>query len=310
MKVHIKAPIVLIAFNRPDTTKIAFESIREVQPEKLYVVIDGPREHKPGEAELCKEVLEITKDIDWDCDVKYLVREENLGCKLGVTGAISWVLKEEESVIVIEDDIIAVPAFFEFAQTMLEKYKNDERIAMVSANNYTPMNTIEEDYLFSKHGHIWGWATWKRAWDHFDVNVPEIQNVFDENHHKIEFASSTEKHFYKRYFKNIAANIKNGNQNTWGPQFVFHRVYHNLLSIVPSENLASNIGENSSRTEDNNSKALEHYYPSSTNFHLKNHPNSVVWNREYDMFHFKNHIDKISFLGKLKYKIKNIKTIK
>ncbi len=154
------APVLLIAFNRPDTTEQVFQKIREVKPLKLYVAIDGPRENKEGEAELIEKVKKIVREVDWECDVKHLFREKNVGCKMGVYGAISWALENEDRIIVIEDDIIAVPSFFYFADELLERYKDDNRIAMISANNYTPLNDTS-DYLFTKYGHIWGWATWK-----------------------------------------------------------------------------------------------------------------------------------------------------
>ena len=148
MKIKIEAPVLLIAFNRPDTTKIAFESIRQVKPKKLYVAIDGPRSNKQGEVTLCKQVVKITQNVDWECDANYLIRENNLGCKHAVTGAIDWALKNEDRIIVIEDDIVAVPAFFSYAEKLLEKFKDDERIAMISANQYTPIE-MENDYLFT-----------------------------------------------------------------------------------------------------------------------------------------------------------------
>ena len=132
MKKNCEAPVLLIAFNRPNTTREVFESIRKVRPEKLYVAIDGPRHYKQGESDVCEQVIEITKNVNWKCETKYLIREKNLGCKYGVSGAISWALENEESVIVIEDDIVPVSSFFYFAEALLEKYKNDERIAMIS----------------------------------------------------------------------------------------------------------------------------------------------------------------------------------
>jgi hypothetical protein len=226
-----------------------------------------------------------------------------VGCKLGVSGAISWVFENEDRAIIIEDDIIAVPEFFNFAENLLERYKTDERIAMVSANNYTPFPTTDGDYLFSQYGHIWGWATWKRVWDKFDVSVPQIHDAVKNNLPKMNFASAPEKKYLKIYFKKLANNLKNKTENTWDSQFTFFRFQNNLLSIVPRVNLASNIGENSSRENDNNSKPMEHFYNSDLDFSLKNHPKEIDWNKEYDTYHFKKHINSKSFLEKAIYKI-------
>tara|TARA_R110002124_G_C8974716_1_gene515919 strand:+ start:77376 stop:78308 length:933 start_codon:yes stop_codon:yes gene_type:complete len=310
MKHNCEAPVLLIAFNRPDTTLEVMKVLEVVKPLKLYVAIDGPRTNRPEEVELTNEVAQITKQINWDCEVKYLIREKNVGCKLGVSGAITWVFESEDRAIIIEDDIIAAPTFFSFAENLLERYKTDERVAMISANNYTPLNNLDGDYLFSQYGHIWGWATWKRVWDQFDVEVPEIHKAVKSNLNQMWFTSSSEKKYLKRYFTKLATSLKNKAINTWDIQFVFFRFQNNLLSIVPRVNLASNIGENSSREDNNDSKPMEHYYASDKDFTLKNHPEKVEWNKEYDAYHFNNHIDKLSFLEKAKYKLKKKLNIK
>lgn len=289
MKNKIETPVLLIAFNRPDTTMVSFNAIRKVKPKKLYVAIDGPRSNKQAEAELCKQVLEITQNVDWECDAHYLIREMNLGCKLGVTGAITWALQSEVSVIIIEDDIVAVPAFFSYAEKLLEKYKDDERIAMISANQYTPIE-MDNDYVFTKYGHIWGWATWKRVWDKFDVNVPDLENTIKNELSNMSFENENERRYIKKYYSSWLTKIKNNTENAWGPQFSFFRRQNGLLSIAPRVNLASNIGNNSSRTNAV-SKINKNYYPANDSFILRSHPDKVVCDKVYDMHHFKHHIN-------------------
>ncbi|SED68106.1 hypothetical protein SAMN04487765_0705 [Tenacibaculum sp. MAR_2010_89] len=302
MSLNIASPVLLIAFNRPDTTREAFESIRKVKPKKLYVAIDGPRSDKEGEDDLCKEVIEITKKVDWECETKYLIREKNVGCKYGVSKAISWALESEDRVIVIEDDIIPVPSFFAFAEELLEKYKNDDTIAMISGNNYTPIESMDVDYTFSKYGHIWGWATWKRVWDQFDVEVPNLQKAIDSNLSSMDFVDKKEKKNTKKAFKKLSLKIATKTENTWDHQFVFFRFQNNLLSIVPKFNLCSNIGESSSRTN-TIASSNDFYYPSDNSFVLKKHPNEVTRNLEYDKYHFKKHINGKTFFEKILYKI-------
>lgn len=306
MTKNSETPVLLIAFNRPDTTIKVMETLKMVQPKKLYVAIDGPRLGRPEEAALVEEVIKITKNISWECEAHYLIREQNVGCKNGVSGAISWVFETAEKAIIIEDDIIAVPEFFNFAEELLERYKNDERIGMISANNYTPVSS-SSDYLLTNYGHIWGWATWKRVWEKFDVAVPQIYSALENNLPEMEFASKREKRYFKKRLIKLATQLKNNTENTWDHQFGFFRFQSKLRSIVPSVNLASNIGENSSRDEQNNSKPMEHFYPSDKNFKLTNHPVSLEWNKAYDIHHFKNHIDKLSLLQKVKIKLNQIK---
>lgn len=286
-----KSPVLLIAFNRPDTTQKVFNSIKAYQPKKLYVAIDGPRHGVQGERDRCKAVLDITSNVDWDCDSQYLVREKNLGCQLGVYSAISWALENEDRIIIIEDDIVAVPAFFSFANVLLEKYKDDERIAMISANQYTSMPDISDDYVFTKYGHIWGWATWKRVWDNFDMNLPYLENDIETNYLKqIGLQGDELNHFIKRA-RTIQNSIENGTMNTWDSQFGYFRLRNQLISIAPRVNLASNIGTTSSRTGKSN-VVNRHFYPSDNNFVLNMHPQIIECSTRYDKHHFRKHINK------------------
>lgn len=291
MEKQIKSAVLLICFNRPDTTKIVFSSIRQIRPTKLYIAIDGPRDHKSQEKELCDEVLKITKKVDWPCEVKYLVRDKNLGCKLGVTQAITWALTDEDRIIIIEDDIVAEPSFFYFADQMLERYENDDTISMISANNYTPLKEYKADYLFSKYGHIWGWATWKRVWEKFDVEVPTLSSDVENGRLKEIALQSNELKYFSRFANRIKKLTDSGRINTWDYQFAYFRITNSFLSIVPKVNLASNIGINSSRT-DNVGTINEDYYPSTNDFTAVNHPVKVECNMLYDDVHFKNHINK------------------
>ncbi len=289
---NIDAPVLLIAFNRPDTTQIVFDRIRDVKPAKLYVAVDGPRKHIDGESALCEKVIEITRKVDWDCQTNYLIRENNLGCKQGVVQAISWVLEKEDRVIIIEDDVVPAIPFFYFAQELLEKYQDDHRIAMISGNNYTPLKNINSDYLFSKYAHIWGWATWKRVWDDFDVHIPELEDVIRSGCDQIKFTNKAEKNLYEKYLRRLLSAKNSGYDNYWGPQFGFFKRKKNFLSIVPRVNLSSNIGNVSSRSN-NVSKINEHYWPGDDGFVLKKYPVKVEVNQAFENYHFNKHMRNI-----------------
>lgn len=285
----IKAPVLLIGFNRPDVIKKSFDCIRSARPKKLYVAVDGPREFRPEDVQLCKDVIDITKNVDWKCEAKYLIREKNLGCKLGVSSAISWALKDEDRIIIIEDDIIVAQPFFAFANELLEKYKNDDRISMISANQYTPIE-IEQDYVFTKYGHIWGWATWRRVWSSFDVELPSLESDIEEGLLKNIGCTRKEQGHIEKFANNLLYIIRKNTINTWDFQFAYFRFRNKLLSIAPRVNLASNIGTTSSRT-DSVSKKNEYYYPAENFFILSKHPPKIELNCTYDKYHFKKHIN-------------------
>lgn len=309
----MQSPILYVVFNRPEITEITFKKIKEIKPNRLYIVIDAARKDKKNEYILVDKVKDVVskKNINWDCDVKYLIREENYGCKKNITTAISWVLEKEDRVIILEDDIIATKAFIDFANKMLEKYKYTENVAMVSADNYTPLKSIKSDYLFSNYGHIWGWATWKRVWDKFDVEVPDLEQAVANDLSDMIFFSKSEKKYHKQYFTIWLEKIKNKTENAWGPQFFFFRRQNNLLSIVPKVNLASNIGIFSSRTSIK-AKNNNFYFESTENYKVLKHPREIAWDVTYEQYHFRKHILASNFkrylmiIKKIKKCIKNI----
>lgn len=279
---QITTPVLLIAFNRPDTTQVVFDHIRNVKPSKLYVALDGPRKNKEGEEELCNKVKQIVKNVDWPCEVNYRFNDENKGAEVTVSSAISWVFEKEEYAIILEDDIVAPKSFFIFLQEMLVKYKNEQKIGLVSGNNTTPMDLgNEDDYFFAKYGHSWGWGTWKRVWDKFDLNI-EVK----EEHLKNEFLwkisnSKAELKFYKKRFLNLKN--KGPGNSTW--DYVGNYIFriNNYLNIVPRVNLTSNIGVFGLHAK---GETDLHFRSYDENFVVKNHPNKIEFNTEYDKFHF------------------------
>ena len=109
-------PILFLIFNRPDTTRIVFNRIREIRPERLYVAADAPREGRAKEIALCEEARRIIDDVDWPCEVKTLFRDRNLGCKQAISSALTWFFEQEERGVILEDDCLPDLSFFPFAK--------------------------------------------------------------------------------------------------------------------------------------------------------------------------------------------------
>lgn len=246
-------PILFLIFNRPDTTKQVFESIRKVRPNKLYLAADGPRASKLGEVDLCMQTRNIVSQIDWDCEIKTLFRDENLGCKIAVSSAIDWFFENEEQGIILEDDCLPHESFYGFCETLLNYYKNDGRVFHISGNNFQD-GIIRGDgsFYFSKYNHIWGWATWKRAWKMYDVNLKfenekEIEVFINRN-----FEAKKEQLFWTKLYKNF---IKSA-IDTWDYQWTYAIWKNNGLSIIPNKNLVSNIGFDSNGTHTNGNDIL------------------------------------------------------
>jgi hypothetical protein len=285
---NLEAPVLLIGFNRPDTIQQVFEKIREVQPAKLYVAVDGPRHNKVGEVELVEKVKQIVQQVDWKCKNHYKYNTENLGAEVTVSNAVTWALEENDFVIVLEDDIIAPRSFFKFAQEMLIRYKNNNQIVMVSGTNPTPIQFEDNaDYTFGVYGHTWGWATWKKAWGKFDLYINDFDIYLKEN--TINQLVNNKKE--KKYWQKIINRMKKGGvgNSTWDYCWSYIRFKEQGLSIIPKVNLISNIGFWGLHAR---GQAEFHCLPYDADFVVKKHPLEVRRNVDYDKHHFKNHINR------------------
>jgi len=234
----LQTPILFLIFNRPDTTAVLFEKIKAQKPKYLYIAADGARENKEGEAEKCEQVRKIATAVDWDCEVKTLFREENLGCKKAVSSAISWFFENVEEGIILEDDCVPSDCFFNYCEALLEKYRHDTRIMHISGENPLDESFGEESYYFSKIPHIWGWASWRRAWKTYD---PEFQN-FDDFLINNSIKNVFPEKYIQKYWNKIFLRVQDGRINTWDYQWTYNLFVNNGLSINPNKNMVSNIG--------------------------------------------------------------------
>ena len=298
-------PILFIVFNRPDTTQKVFEQIAKAKPNKLYIVADGPRDTHIKDIEDCNEVKKIINNVDWDCTVLKLFHTNNIGCGMSPISGINWFFENEEMGIILEDDCLPDLSFFYFCEELLLKYKNDERIMMISGNNF--QNGIKRgnsSYYFSKQTTTWGWATWKRAWKLFDMNLSSF-NDFKENNiiANIFFNKSMEKYwlniFQLVYDKKILF--------VWDYQWLYSVITNNGLCINPNVNLITNIGfdENATHTKDKYSRMSN--LPS---FSINgiSHPKFILASKEADEYFFEKYCLplKIALMVRLKTIIKKI----
>ena len=242
---QLKTPVAFIIFNRPDTTEKVFAEIAKARPPKLLVIADGPRADHSDDVKKCTAARAIIDRVDWDCEVLTNYSDMNLGCKRRVSSGLDWVFDTVEEAIILEDDCLPHPTFFRFCEELLERYSDDERIGMISGTNYLFNKVIiKESYFFSKYYAIWGWATWRRAWMNYDINMnnwPEFRNekqltwIFNDRE-------------IIEYYTNMFQAAYNNRINTWDIQWVYSCIFNNMLSIVPGKNLISNIGVTGSHT--------------------------------------------------------------
>lgn len=237
---ELKTPVAFIIFNRPDTTEKVFSEIARARPPKLLVVGDGPRANREGEAEKVAAARAIIKRVDWPCEVLTNYSDANLGCKVRVSSGLDWVFEQVPEAIILEDDCLPHPTFFRFCEEMLDRYRDDQRIGMISGDNFQFGYTINDDsYYFSSINHIWGWASWRSRWQHdYDVRMASWPKVRGEGRVTDWTADKSE----RDSLTDIFDRVHQGDIDTWDYQWNFSSRLNGRMSIMPNVNLISNIG--------------------------------------------------------------------
>lgn len=298
-------PILLVFFNREEIAIQTFEKIRKLKPSKLYLSSDGPRMDKKGEADkVFKLRKKICSLIDWDCEVFTRFLDDNIGCSLGVSSAISWLFSNEECGIILEDDCVPQDSFFPFVQEMLLKYKDDQRIGLIAGFNPIADEVFTENsYLFSNYKSTWGWATWRRSWQNFDLQMKWRGTSYEKSIIYNMGYKGRDRKYWNYRLKAIDANYV----SAWDWQWFFSLAAQNQLTIYPKYNLISNIGfgEESTHTA-YKSRADESIVTGNLSFPLV-HPHFIVPDEAFDYaFHRRNNTLMNKFAQLLPFRLRGL----
>lgn len=232
--------VLVIPFRRPALFERTLRAVGAVRPRRLYVAQDAPRLHVAGETERCRETFALIDQlVDWPCEIFRHQAPHNLGGSIRVSSAISWLFENEERAIILEEDCVTHPTFFRFCDELLEHYANDERVAMISGNQFVPGGWPQTgaSYSFARLAQIWGWASWRRAWKHFDYGMrhwPDERRKGDLL--RRTFARRRDRRYWRINFDDIR------DPGCWDYRWRFANWRHNQAAIVPCVNLSSNIG--------------------------------------------------------------------
>jgi hypothetical protein len=298
---QLTTPVAFLIFNRPDTTARVFEAIRQAKPPKLLVVADGPRPDRPDDVEKCKAARAIIDGVDWDCEVLTNYSDVNLGCKSRVSSGLNWVFDTVEEAIILEDDCLPHPSFFQFCEELLEYYRHDQRIMVISGDNFQfGRKRTEYSYYFSRYNHIWGWASWRRAWQYYDLKMKLWQEISDGSWLESILGETQAVKYWTKIFQTAYDN----KVDSWDYGWTFACWIQNGLTILPNVNLVSNIGFGADATH--TSRAIQSVVNNPVremSFPLQ-HPPFITRHFEADRFTWENiYRPQISLLFKLKSKI-------
>ena len=251
MQRHAKQPmnVVFLIYNRPELTRRVFRAIAGARPERLLVVADGPKDER--DRRLCDKARDVIDGVDWPCEVFTEYSGENLGCKMRVSTGLDWAFEQVEEAIILEDDCLPHPSFFRYCNEQLAYFRDDARIGHISGNNFQRGGKrTEYSYYFSRFNGIWGWATWRRAWKYYDVDMriwPEIKaggwcyDIFPDT----DIAEWADK---------LWTSVYHGEIDTWDAQWLLSCLVNGMYSVLPNVNLVANIGfgDNATRTVEKN----------------------------------------------------------
>jgi hypothetical protein len=235
----LAVPVAMFVFNRPDTTARVLDAVRRVRPRRLLVIADGPRLARDGEAQRCEEVRALFGRIDWQCEVERDFAPQNLGCRSRLSSGLDWVFDRVEEAIVLEDDCLPDPTFFPYCEALLARYRHEPRVMAITGDNFQEgRRRGTASYYFSRFMHVWGWASWRRAWRHYDVTLADWPSRRETGWLEEVLGSVGG----ARAWKEIFDRTRSGAVDTWDYQWVYAIWAQSGLVATPNVNLVSNIG--------------------------------------------------------------------
>ena len=302
----ITTPVAFLIFNRPDTTLRVFKEIAKVRPPKLLVIADGPCSSHLNEADKCAATRAIIDQVDWDCEVLTNYSEVNLGCKKRVSSGLDWVFNTVEKAIILEDDCLPHPTFFRYCEELLEYYRHDQRVMHISGDNFQFGRKRNSDsYYFSRYSHVWGWASWRRAWKHYDVEIKLWESVKEGNWLIDIFGDQKVALSWEKTFQSVY----DGKIDTWDYQWLFACWLQNGFAILPNSNLISNIGFGADATHTTGVSEFANMPVESMEFPLR-HPLYILRNAQADQFSQMTHFNLPSLMKRVKNKVRYFLSLK
>ena len=298
----VNTPVLFETFARPDYARQAFDAIKRVKPKTLYFYSNKARNDRPDEIQRNETVRAFIKEIDWDCDLHTFFRNEYVDVFTSLWGSLNWFFDNVEEGIVLEEDCVAAPAFFDFCEKLLNRYRKETKVRLISGDNFTPeFNPKGYDYFFSHMTHIYGWASWRNRWENLDKTMDQWSSVKKQNVR--EYYPHVMERLYYRYILARTYKEKNENLRSWDTMTVYNMIKNHEVSIVPKYNLVKDVGAlgaNSIVSNNEVEKAIgyhEEFYP------VDSYPSTLKPCDTYDYAHFKKHI----MMGLIRYEIKKYK---
>jgi hypothetical protein len=278
-------PLLLLAWRRPHTLRQVIDALRPVAPKLIFVACDGPNPERPGEAEKVNATRQmIEHEIDWPCQIERLYSDTNQGCRLGVSSAISWFFEQVEEGIILEDDCVPHTDFFLYCANLLDRYRNDGRIWCLSGSNF--QNGLwrgDGSYYFSQYNHCWGWATWRRCWQHYDGDLQQWPALRNSGLLDSIFDDPIERRYWSRIWQRLLDECK---PDSWAYRWTFSVLANGGLTALPNVNLVRNVGFGMDATNTSGREAIAPNLIGGLS--MTKHPAFILRDAEADRYTFSN----------------------
>lgn len=274
-------PVALMIFNRPDTVRAVMRVLAAVRPDELFVVADGPRADVIGEAQRCSEARAVATSVTWPCTVRTCFSPSNLGGPTRFSTGLAWVFDQTDRAVILEDDCMPDISFFRFCSELLDRFANQPRVGMISGDNFQfGRQRTTDSYYFSRYTHIWGWATWARAWRHFDLTMAQWPAYRRSGLMSDWIPTSRERAFWIEKFDRV----HDKSSIHWDYAWTFACWSQGMLTVLPARNLVSNVGFGAAATNTHDaSSRFARLEAMRLEFPLA-HPQSMNPNRQADAF--------------------------
>lgn len=268
-------PVAILNFNRPHLTRRVFEVVRQIKPRRLLLIADGPRDSRPDDVRLCAEVRAIFDEINWECEVSRKFSDTNLGSFRSNSSGLNWVFDTVEEAIVIEDDCVPSLSFFRYCAELLERYRDDDRVGVISGYNlgYPLPGGANDSYFFSAYALTWAWASWRRVWKQVDLDMSWWNKDAGKDTLRAIFPRPAEWQYWHELYERIHnKQMKNG----WDYQLILSSFRHGQCCIIPRINLVSNIGFGPDGTNVTDESSVMHDFPRGEMAFPLAHPTKVA----------------------------------
>jgi hypothetical protein len=291
-------PTLIILYNRPKITRKLIYKLSKIKPKNVYVFCDGPK--TALDEQKVEATRKVVNSISWNCKINKKFLSKNIGCQKGVSMAVDWFFSDVDRGIILEDDCVPTSSFFSFATELLDKYEDDKRISQISGYNSGFQFTKNDSYYFSTYSSVWGWATWKNRWDTYHWFLNNGKKILSEPISKKMLLS---KNIPGSYITNVQRALS-GKLDSWAFIWSISNIFKNRLTIIPSQNMVSNIGFGLESTHTKYSigkvEAVHH------KLKKLHHPQIILPNPEFDTLKRKSHIKIYMALNILKELLRKI----